>query len=130
MARHGEPLRWLLDHVEYPEKGCLIWPFARDGKGYGSLGKKGAHRRMCEIVNGPAPTPKHHAAHSCGNGHLGCVHPRHVRWATCSENQMDRFLHGTATNQHGPLKRRTSPTFKRKPYFKGFIERDASLDFL
>jgi hypothetical protein len=34
------------------------------------------------------------AAHSCGNGHLGCVNPRHLRWATAKENAHDELLHG------------------------------------
>jgi hypothetical protein len=54
------------------------------------------HRLVCEYVNGAAPTPRHHAAHSCGNGHLGCVTPRHLSWKTPSENADDKLVHGTA----------------------------------
>jgi hypothetical protein len=35
------------------------------------------------------------AAHSCGNGHLGCVNPHHLRWVTPKENAADRDDHGT-----------------------------------
>lgn len=52
-------------------------------------------RVMCIKVYGPPPTPLHECAHSCGKGHEGCVAPRHLRWATPKENQMDRVLHGT-----------------------------------
>lgn len=31
--------------------------------------------------------------HLCGNGHLGCCNPRHLRWGTDAENAQDRILH-------------------------------------
>jgi hypothetical protein len=91
---------WLLAHIDYAGDECLIWPFARIAKGYGELGAPNrkmqyAHRVMCTLVNGPPPTPKHQTAHSCGRGHDGCVHPRHVSWKTNGENQLDRRIHGT-----------------------------------
>jgi hypothetical protein len=46
-------------------------------------------------MNGPSPTPRHEAAHSCGNGHLGCVSPRHLSWKTHKENMADKVQHGT-----------------------------------
>lgn len=49
---------------------------------------------MCQLTNGPPPTPEHHAAHSCGNGHLGCVHPNHISWKTQSDNAKDAVRHG------------------------------------
>lgn len=94
-ASPGEPLKWLLSHVEWSEDDCLVWPFARSSKGYGQLGGDNAHRRMCEAVCGPAPSPVHQAAHNCGKGHLGCVNPSHVRWATIAENSADMQVHGT-----------------------------------
>lgn len=78
---------------------CLIWPFSRGGNGYGQLTIDGETRTVsrlaCEETYGPAPTSKHESAHSCGGGHLGCVNPKHLRWATRSENQGDRVRHGT-----------------------------------
>lgn len=92
--------------VAIPFEGddCLIWPYGRNSDGYGRLSIKvgsirkhrGAHRVICIAVHGQPPTAKHEAAHSCGNGHLGCVNPRHLSWKTMKENQRDRFLHGTA----------------------------------
>ena len=61
-----------------------------------------AHRYMCELVNGPAPTPDHDAAHSCGRGHDGCVHPNHLSWKTTSDNLKERRVHGThVSNRYG-----------------------------
>lgn len=109
-AAGGVALAWFLEHVSHPDsKECLIWPFNRpDGraqiwwKGKNSF----ASRVMCEIVNGPPPTPQHHAAHSCGRAYDGCIHPRHLRWATPKENEADKILHGTRAEgeRHGMAK--------------------------
>jgi len=60
-----------------------------------------AHRFMCELVHGRAPTKHHQAAHSCGNGHLGCVNPNHISWKTRSGNQLDCRQHGTQAKFNG-----------------------------
>lgn len=88
---------WIRAHLGYPHKEwCLIWPFARFQTGYALFGKPGrkVHRIMCERRHGPAPSPEHHAAHSCDRGHDGCVNPWHVDWKTPSENQFDRHKDG------------------------------------
>lgn len=102
MANRGEGLgyKWLLEHRSYPhDDWCLIWPFARHNNGRGLGGHNGksyrAHRMMCQLAHGEPPTPEHQAAHSCGNGHLGCANPRHLSWKTASENLMDCSIHGT-----------------------------------
>jgi hypothetical protein len=94
--------RWLAAHLDYPhDDRCLIWPFARKGGGYVTMGKKGVlvHRVACEHRNGPPPSPEHHAAHSCGRGHDGCINPWHLNWRTPTENQLERY------EQHGLLPR-------------------------
>lgn len=96
----GAPLKWLNEHSSYQGDECLVWPFATDRYGIGSVYVAGvitkASRAMCSIVNGEPQDELYEAAHSCGNGHLGCVNPKHLRWATTSENQMDRVIHGTS----------------------------------
>ncbi len=96
----GEPDRYFRDVVlAYVGDDCLIWPYSRGARGYGRLYQKGSmclvSRLVCAETEGPAPTPEHEAAHSCGKGHLGCVSPKHVRWATSAENKADKILHGT-----------------------------------
>lgn len=98
-AGSGEPMRWLLAHVDYDGPECLPWPFARDPSGYAVIGrpKQVASRVMCEMAHGAPPSPQHEAAHNCGRGHEGCVNPSHLRWDTVAGNAADRVLHGTDT---------------------------------
>ena len=95
----GEPVEWLRRHAAYTGNGCLIWPFSKKINGYGQVRYEGrahnASRVMCMFAHGVAPSPIHEAAHSCGNGHKGCVNPSHIRWDTPKGNCSDRAKHGT-----------------------------------
>lgn len=95
----GRGYRWLLSNINYSGEECLIWPFSTVHNGYGQLGHNGrmyrAHRLMCELVHGPSPDDTLQAAHSCGNGHLGCCAPLHLSWKTHRDNHFDRILYGT-----------------------------------
>lgn len=98
-------LNYLSDTVmSYEGRDCLIWPFGRDGKGYGRLSIKGrsyiVSRMVCREVHGEPPTPQHEAAHSCGKGHEGCVNPHHLSWKTRLENKADSIAHGTHVRGH------------------------------
>lgn len=99
-APNGEPKRFF-DEVVSTFNGdeCLIWPYASTAHGYGLINLEGKNkvvsRLACEEEHGPPPSPDHEAAHSCGNGNLGCVNKTHVRWATPYENSQDKILHGT-----------------------------------
>jgi|GEM_PF-1937551 len=102
---------WLADlFASAPTDDCVSWPFAKTDEGYGIFQadkrRHVASRYVCEVTYGLPPTPKHQAAHSCGNGHLGCVNPRHLRWATKAENADDKMDHGTLLRgeQHGSSK--------------------------
>lgn len=85
--------------LHYRGTNCLIWPFARNEHGYGVMNSPGrtaiVSRRLCEEVHGPAPSPTHEAAHSCGKGHEGCVAKAHVSWKTPSGNAADKLKHDT-----------------------------------
>jgi hypothetical protein len=92
-------MRWLKSKVDHAGDECLIWPYSRNKRGYATIGRDGksygAYRLMCELAHGEPTADKYEAAHSCGRGHEGCVNPRHLRWASRTENQRDRLKHGT-----------------------------------
>lgn len=89
----GVPRKWLEDRVGFDGPDCLIWPFGDALKVDGVNWR--ASRYMCFLAHGEPPSPELHAAHACGRGEQGCVHPQHLRWATAAENEADKLLHGT-----------------------------------
>lgn len=101
----GEPQKFLDEAIGFSADACLTWPFGTTAGGYGHIVQNGrmhlAHRLVCAAVNGPAPSVKYDAAHSCGDRR--CVSPQHLRWATRSQNQMDRVPHLTSNRgeRHG-----------------------------
>lgn len=132
--RHGSPLAgsgdrnivipWLKHHVSFDRDECLRWPFAYRSNGYGSVTLEGRHttasRAMCLLAHGEPKVSSMDAAHSCGNGHLGCVNPKHLRWATHLENMADAVAAGTlcsgearaAVNKENARKRRLSAAMR------------------
>jgi len=117
--RHGDPLagksygetkKFFDIALKYEGSNCLIWPFYRNQHGYGQIWMNGrvhlVSRLVCIEINGTPPSDSHHAAHTCGNGHLGCINPRHLVWKTPAENQADRVEHGTHNRgeRHGASK--------------------------
>lgn len=109
-AMNGKPAAWFEQHKDHIGVDCLMWPFSTDRYGYATVRYDGkmqyVSRLMCEHRHGPPPTPTHEAAHSCGRGHLACVHPQHLRWATRKENSSDCILHDTVAHgtRHGNAK--------------------------
>ena len=112
-APRGQQWRWKMTRVavgsaisfiqttalQFGGDECLYWPFAKYPNGYGHIWDKGrnvpSHRLVCMMAHGEPPTQKHEAAHNCGNGHMGCCNPNHLRWATREENEYDKLVHGT-----------------------------------
>lgn len=93
---------WIKESMKRDTDECYSWPFHvnKDGRSSVQVGKTrmNASRYVCILKNGPPPSPKHDAAHSCGNGNRNCLNHNHLRWATKKENQADRVLHGTVVN--------------------------------
>lgn len=99
-ASLGEPLRFLHEDVlTYKGDECLPWPYACNTKGYGQIAINSVtyyvHVVVCEKVNGPRPSPNHVASHKCGQGHIGCCNPNHLKWQTWAEDRADMITHGT-----------------------------------
>lgn len=85
--------------VEPQDQDCISWPYTRNARGAAQIRIDGkcqlVTRILCLRLNGPPPSEKHQAAHSCGKGHEGCVNPRHLSWKTQKENELDKIVHGT-----------------------------------
>lgn len=87
--------------VTYSGDDCLTFPFAKTEYGYGWIRDPdrktpiGAHVYVAERAHGPRPSPKHEACHTCGNGHLACIAPKHLYWGTRADNVADAISHGT-----------------------------------
>jgi HNH endonuclease len=110
----GKVVAWLREHVSHIGLNCLPYPFAVNKQtNYGQFGLDGqilyAHRFMCELKNGPAPSDDHEAAHNCGNAHMKCINPNHLEWKTRPQNAQDRKRHGNYQDQVGTRRWRLTP---------------------
>jgi hypothetical protein len=134
----GEAMLWIVDHCGHLGDACFRWPFAIskiNGRArVDFMGKTyPASRMMCIVAHGEPPAETMHAAHSCGNGHLGCLNPNHIRWATPVENMADRDLHGrTLKGERSPNARLTEADViaMRQMYDAGEINADVARKFL
>ena len=94
----GERIQFLIDAAEADTDECVLWPYAKQQKGYGRVqfGKKnsGAHIVACQLAYGRKPFPDAVVAHSCHTP--ACVNPRHLRWATAKENSQDMVHDGNS----------------------------------
>lgn len=146
MRRHGDKLAGRISpgekyaylmSVVVPHRGagCLTWPFSKHPNGYTYVDHDGrrylAHRLVCELVHGPAPSPDHEAAHTCGKGHEGCVSPSHLKWATRKENEGDKRAHGTLLTgeRHGSAKLTESDVRRIKAMLGKRSQREIAEDF-
>lgn len=97
IAAKGSTEALLRSTIGHVGDACLLWPHAKSISGYGLavVGgiQKHASRWMCVLAHGKPPSPKHEAAHSCGN--RPCFNPNHLSWKTPVGNQSDRIKHGT-----------------------------------
>jgi len=96
--KRGEVMDYLLTALESKETvECISWPYATNGKEGRAVVKfegrmRIASRLMCIFKHGQPPTEKHEAAHTCNNGHLGCINPNHLVWKTPKENSADKII--------------------------------------
>lgn len=93
----GRLLAHFAAHVMEPTEGCRPWTEgAVNSGGYGIITvdykSYGVHALACEAWHGPKPFPEAQAAHRCGNP--ACWAGEHLYWATASENNLDKRLHG------------------------------------
>lgn len=91
-------MKFIEETLGYFGEHCRLWPYALNSAGYGHLMYQGknvlAHRIVCELAYGPAPTDRPEAAHLCGNGHKGCINQTHLEWKSRKSNAEDMIAHG------------------------------------
>lgn len=101
---HGDARRFIDAAVDYKSDGCLLWPYGVNRQGYGQVAYNGntyrAHNLVCRLVYGDPSSPRHQAAHACGN--RLCIAPSHLRWKTPKGNNADKRLHGTLRSKLTP----------------------------
>src|SRR6266516_1069713 len=71
-----------------PNHGCMIWPYGKDDKGYGTVEYKGrthkVHRLAYQIVKKLSLKPQQYVVHECDNPL--CFRVNHLKVATAGEN--------------------------------------------
>lgn len=100
-AKRGECLDFIKTICQDPPSDqCVIWPFSKIATGHGNMyfdGKtRSAHRVALILFTGIDPKDMDAAHGPCHNPSCVNPHPDHgIRWATRSENTMDRVRDGT-----------------------------------
>lgn len=81
----GRPLKWAIS-----QSGYASVSLCRDGKAISCR----VNRIVCEAFHGTPPSTRHHAAHNDGNRLNNAA--ANLRWASPTENEADKRVHGTA----------------------------------
>jgi len=97
---HGEQLDFFYKAIKIETDECIEWPYPKRPSGYAYVYYKGkpvgVHRLALKLSKGEPLEGKQLALHTAGICHnRACFNPRHLRWGSSKENQMDRVLDGT-----------------------------------
>lgn len=99
-APHGAGIAFMERAIASSTDDCIEWPYGKHPDGYGRVHFEGRLEMVSRLVlartAGPSPSEEHQAAHLPVVCHRpSCINPRHLRWATPSENALDRHLDET-----------------------------------
>lgn len=93
----GEPLTFFRSAIERQTDDCIEWPY-NVSAGYGMLFVDGqsrqVHRLALEATDPRVDSDNLYAAHGACHNRM-CFNPRHLRWATPTENSLDRYRDST-----------------------------------
>lgn len=93
---HCHKAKWLMARKDFSGPECLLfpnmlaWRTERVKYNYRTMA---AARAMLVMTAGLPEDGKEYALHICGNGHLSCVNPAHLRWGSLSDNAKDTAVH-------------------------------------
>ena len=93
---HCHKTQWLMDNKTFIGHECLLFPCMvvhRPEQVKYNYRDMNAARAMLLMTQGRSSDPKALAVHKCGNGHLSCVNPAHLKWGSPSDNNKDAVLH-------------------------------------
>lgn len=91
---HGA--EWIKARKTFDGEECLLFPCAvphRPERVKYNFRDMAAARAMLIMTQGLPADEKMFAVHVCGNGHLSCVNPKHLKWGSASDNRVDAVLH-------------------------------------
>ena len=90
--------QWIKDRKDFDGDECLLFPCMiphRPERVKYNFRDMPAARAALIMTQGLPPDEKLFAVHTCGNGHLSCVNPKHIKWGTAKDNAKDAVLHNT-----------------------------------
>ncbi len=94
---HCHKSQWLFANKDFDAHECLFFPSMlvhRPEQVKYNFRNMAAARAMLIMTQGlPTDNAKTFATHVCGNGHLSCVNPKHLKWGSASDNMQDAAVH-------------------------------------
>ena len=87
---------WLKANTDFAGDECLFFPSMVSGRAERvkyNFKEQAAARAMLQMTQGRPPFDHALATHICGNGHLSCVNPAHLKWGSQSDNSKDAVVH-------------------------------------
>ncbi|MDD9726123.1 hypothetical protein PVV74_11710 [Roseovarius sp. SK2] len=88
---------WLRTRANFDQDECLFFPsfvIRRPTQVRYNFKSMAAARCMLLMTQGlPGDPEQSMATHTCGNGHMSCVNPKHLAWGNAHTNARDRVSH-------------------------------------